>query len=76
MRLTAGLGLLWAVVTLAVPWIAAELTVELAGFPLGYWMAAQGALLAYLAITVAYAWRAERLEAEAGRNPGTGVPGE
>lgn len=60
---TAALGALWLAVTLGVPWFAADLTPEIGGFPIGYWMAAQGALLIYLGIIVAYAWQAERLEA-------------
>jgi putative solute:sodium symporter small subunit len=63
-RLTLALGALWLLVNLAVPWFARELNaVRLFGFPLGYWLAAQGALFVYLAIIVVYALAMDRYEA-------------
>lgn len=63
-RLTLALGVLWLAVNLAVPWFASELnTVQAFGFPLGYWLAAQGSLWVYLVIIVAYALAMDRLEA-------------
>lgn len=63
-RLTLALGALWLAVNLAVPWFARELnTVQAFGFPLGYWLAAEGALFVYLAIIVVYALAMDRLEA-------------
>ena len=76
-RLTLALGALWLTVNLAVPWFAAELNAwQFLGFPLGYWLAAEGALFVYLAIIVAYALVMDRYEAsylaaeaEAARKP-------
>ncbi len=62
--LTAVLLALWLVVCLALPWFARQLD-GLHGFdfPLGYWLVAEGALVLFVLIVVAYAWAMERLEA-------------
>lgn len=63
LRLTAALVALWIGVTVLFPWLALELPDTVAGFPLGYWIVAQGALLVYLALVVGYAVVMERLDA-------------
>lgn len=64
-RLTALLLLAWLGVNLVVPWFARDLDrVHVLGFPLAYWLAAQGMLLLYLLIIVVYAHRMDRLEAQ------------
>ncbi len=64
LRITAALLVLWLLVSVGGPWFARDLNaLELFGYPLGYWLAAQGALLAFLAIIVIYVWQMERLEA-------------
>jgi putative solute:sodium symporter small subunit len=63
-RWTLGLLLVWLLVNLGLPWFARDLNAfRLAGFPAGYWLAAQGALLIYLLVIVAYVWAMDRLEA-------------
>lgn len=63
-RLTLGLLVLWLAINLAVPWFARELdTLAGFGFPLGYWLSAEGALLLYLLIIVVYVLAMDRLEA-------------
>jgi putative solute:sodium symporter small subunit len=63
-RLTAALLVPWVCVVLGVPWFAPELSeLHLLGFPLGYWMASQGALLVFLAIVAGYALSCDRLDA-------------
>ena len=63
-RLTLALALLWLAVNLAVPWFARDLNAwQVFGFPLGYWLAAEGALFVYLAIIVGYALAMDRYEA-------------
>ncbi len=63
-RLTLALLLLWLMVSVVGPWFARDLNVlHVFGFPAGYWVAAQGALLAFLVITVLCVWGMERLEA-------------
>lgn len=64
-RLTAWLLALWLLVNLVVPWFARQLdTVRGFGFSAGYWLAAEGALLVYLAIIVVYVLRMDRLESQ------------
>ena len=62
-RLTAALLVAWLLASLMSPWFAHELDGwQLMGVPLGYWLASQGSLLAFLAIVVVYAWRMDRME--------------
>ena len=63
-RLTAALLLLWAVVTFGVPYFASDLRFKWFGWPFGFWMAAQGALLVYLGIVCVYGWYMNRLESQ------------
>ena len=63
-RLTGALLGLWLAVSLLVPWFARDLGAwQVFGFPLSYWLAAEGALLLYLGVIVAYVVGMERLEA-------------
>lgn len=63
-HITAALLAVWLVVNLALPWFARDLhTLSVAGFPLGFWLAAEGALLVYLLIIVVYVVAMDRLEA-------------
>ena len=62
--LTAALLVPWLALTVLGAWFARDLnTVVLRGFPLGFWIGAQGALLAYLALIVLYVVAMDRLEA-------------
>jgi putative solute:sodium symporter small subunit len=54
--LIAGLLLIWAAVTFGVPYFAIYLHFKIWGSPFSFWMAAQGALLVYLAIVAYYGW--------------------
>ena len=63
-RLTGALLVVWLAVNLLLPWFARDLNAWRAfGFPLGYWLTAEGALLVYLAIIVVYVVAMDRLEA-------------
>ncbi|MBK6472999.1 MAG: DUF4212 domain-containing protein [Betaproteobacteria bacterium] len=63
-RLTGVLLLIWLLISVLGPWFARELNGwQLFGFPLGFWVAGQGALVSYLLIIVAYIVRMEHLEA-------------
>ncbi len=64
-RITVGLLLAWAVAAFGPVFFARELTVEVFGWPLGFWLASQGALLGFCAIVILYARWMNRLEAEA-----------
>ncbi|KQW89174.1 hypothetical protein ASC94_22250 [Massilia sp. Root418] len=62
-RLTAALLLLWLGTSFGAVFFARELTgLMLFGWPLSFYLAAQGASLVYLAIIGAYAWRMRRLD--------------
>lgn len=81
-RLTAWLLGAWLLVNLLAPWFARDLNhLRLFGFPLGYWISAQGALLFYLVVIVVYVVRMDRMEARYLREsaavegePGAGRP--
>jgi putative solute:sodium symporter small subunit len=70
---TVVLLLLWLAVTFWVPYHAREWNVELLGWPFGFWMAAQGALLIYVLLISAYAWIMNRLERD-GDGDGDDMP--
>ena len=61
--LKAGLLLLWALVSFGSTYFARDLQVLVfGGWPLGYWIAAQGAVLVFIAIVVAFGWAMNHLE--------------
>jgi putative solute:sodium symporter small subunit len=64
--------LVWAAVSFGVASLARELQFAVAGWPLGYWMAAQGSVLAFIAIVAVYAGVMSRWDAAAERDPGDG----
>lgn len=68
-RLTAWLLLAWGVVAFVPVFFARELSVEVFGWPLAFWLASQGALLGFCAIVIVYARAMARLDAEAGGPP-------
>ena len=62
-RLTAVLLLVWLLTGFLTVFYARELLhLQLFGWPLPFYMAAQGASLVYLAILGCYAWRMRRLD--------------
>ncbi len=66
-RLTIGLLVIWVFITFVLAWYAKELNAfSLFGFPLGFYMAAQGSLVIYLAIIWYYNRRMRQLEKEFG----------
>lgn len=70
-RWTVGLLGVWLAVNLALPWFARDLDRwQIFGFPLGYWFAAEGALLVYLLLIVIYVVVMDRLEAALQREEG------
>ena len=67
LRVTVILLLIWFVVTFVVSYYARELSgITVFGFPLGFYMGAQGALLIYLLIVGFYAWYMNRLDRRCG----------
>jgi putative solute:sodium symporter small subunit len=65
-RLTAALLAVWVVVSFGAVYFARELSFDFFGWPFGWWMAAQGALLVYLLIVGVYARAMRRLDDEHG----------
>ena len=64
LRVSGALLLVWLLVSVLVPWFARDLHgLQAFGFPLGYWLASQGALLMFLLIIVAYVVVMDRLDA-------------
>jgi len=62
-RLSLQLLLVWLGATMAVVFFARELAgINLFGWPLSFYLAAQGILLLYLAIVIVYVWRMRRLD--------------
>ncbi len=65
LRLTAALLAIWFVVTFVAGWFARDLqSVTFLGFPLSFYMAAQGALLIYVILVGYYAWCMDKLDRE------------
>jgi putative solute:sodium symporter small subunit len=80
LKLKAGLLLLWAMVSFAGTYFARDLQLLVFGsWPLGYWIAAQGAVLVFIAIVVAYGWAMNHFErqdaARAATSDAQGAPG-
>jgi len=66
-RLTFILLLLWIFVTFVLTWFSRSINaVVILGFPLGFYMAAQGALVIYLLIIWWYNRQMKKLDAEYG----------
>ncbi|MGV0977364.1 MAG: sodium/substrate symporter small subunit, partial [Azonexus sp.] len=66
-RLTFSLLLIWVVVTFGLSWFADELnSSSFFGFPLGFYMAAQGSLIIYLALIWFYNREMRKLDTELG----------
>ncbi|MGS0741147.1 DUF4212 domain-containing protein [Glaciimonas sp. GG7] len=64
--LTFSLLLIWALMTFLVIFFARELSgVTLFGWPLSFYMAAQGLGVTYLAIVAVYTWQMGRIDREA-----------
>jgi putative solute:sodium symporter small subunit len=62
--LKLGLLAVWAAVTFGAAYFARALDFVVFGWPFGYWFAAQGAILTFIAILVVYAWAMNRLAPE------------
>ena len=63
--ITAILLFIWFVVTFVEGWYARELNaVSFFGFPLGFYMSAQGSLAIYVILIGVYAWYMNKLDKE------------
>jgi putative solute:sodium symporter small subunit len=68
--LKLGLLAVWAAVSFGACFFARDLEFTVLGWPFDYWFAAQGAMLAFIAIVVVYAWAMARLAPEDEYAPG------
>ena len=66
LRVTVVLMVIGFVVTFGVAFFARELNFNFFGWPFSFWMAAQGALLVYVALVWFYAHTMDRLDREFG----------
>jgi putative solute:sodium symporter small subunit len=67
LRITGVLLAIWFVVTYVVAFFAPQLNqFRFLGFPFGFYMAAQGALVVYVVIIFYYAFRMNRMDTEYG----------
>ena len=66
LRVTGLLLAVWVLVTFVGGWFARELSFTVFGWPFSFYMAAQGALLVYLAIICFYSRYMNRLDREFG----------
>lgn len=63
--ITAILLTIWFIATFIEGWYARELnSITFLGFPLGFYMSAQGSLAIYVAIIGVYAWYMKKLDKE------------
>ena len=69
--ITGILLFIWFVVTFVEAWFARELNqYSFLGFPLGFYMSAQGSLIIYCVIIGVYAWYMNKLDVEYGVDEG------
>ena len=67
LKLTGSLLAVWFVVTFVIGWFARDLqSVTFLGFPLSFYMGAQGAVLIFVALVGYYAYRMDKLDREYG----------
>ena len=76
MRVTGWLLAAWFAVTFGVTYFARELNVVVLGWPLSFWVAAQGALLVYMVLVVVFARRMGRVDQERDEERDDAAPGE
>ncbi len=71
LRLTGASLAIWFVVTFVVGWFARDLqSIIFLGFPLSFYMGAQGALLVYVVLVGYYAYCMDKLDREYGVQEG------
>ena len=71
LKITGILLLIWFIVTFVEAWFARDLNnITFLGFPLAFYMSAQGSLAIYVAIIGYYAWYMGKLDKEYNVNEG------
>lgn len=72
LALKGGLLTVWVVVTFVFAFFAHDLQFMMGDWPFGYWVAAQGAVLAFIAIVAVYAMCMKRLAPQDSDEPESG----
>jgi putative solute:sodium symporter small subunit len=62
--LTTVLLSVWVCVNFVLPFLARDLSFTVWGWPLHFWLSAQGSVLVFLVIVTVYAWLVNRWEAQ------------
>jgi putative solute:sodium symporter small subunit len=58
---------IWFIFSFVVHWFASDLNrISLFGFPLGFYMAAQGSLIVFVVQLFAFVWQQDRIDRECG----------
>ena len=70
LRLTAGLLAAWFLVGYVVTWFARDLDFAFFGWPFSFWVAAQGGVIVFVLLLVAYARRMARNDRLLARDDG------
>lgn len=70
LRLTGALLLLWSAVTFGGVFFARDLAFDFFGWPFGFWLAAQGAVIGYVVLVAGYAYALNRLDRAHGVDEG------
>ena len=71
LALTAILLAIWFVVTYVMAWFARPLAeITFFGWPLSFYMAAQGSLIVYIILIAVYAWKMRQYDIEHGVDEG------
>lgn len=63
-RLTAILFGVWLIISFGPAYMARELSFEVLGWPLHFWLVAQGSILTFVAVVAVYAWLMNRWETQ------------
>ena len=74
-KLSIRLLCIWLVLTFGLIFFARDLQFQFFGWPFGFWAAAQGVLLVYLALIVFYAHAMNRLDASLASTEGQSAAG-
>ncbi|PPE69107.1 DUF4212 domain-containing protein [Caldimonas thermodepolymerans] len=66
LRLLTAILIVWAVVSygFGIIWKPALDSIKLGGYPLGFWIAHQGAIYLYVVLIFFYAWRMKKIDRE------------
>lgn len=72
-RLQTVCAALWLGVTVGVVWFARTLDHDFGGWPLGFWLAAQGIVLFYVALVAVYAALMHQFEPPQSADPDSGA---